>query len=77
MATEKKNDGAADKKAAAKLLGRLGGLKGGPARAEALSPAKRTAIAVLGGESKRDGRASGSANRSKMNEKKPDTKKKK
>ncbi len=31
--------------AAAAALGRLGGLKGGPARAAALSPAKRRAIA--------------------------------
>jgi len=59
-------DAAADKKSAAKLLGRLGGLVGGPARAKALSPARRKAIAVMGGESKRDGRKSGAGNKTSM-----------
>ncbi|MFT3679039.1 MAG: hypothetical protein QM791_02125 [Ferruginibacter sp.] len=35
----------AEMKKAAKFFGRQGGLKGGPARAKALSPKKRTAIA--------------------------------
>jgi general stress protein YciG len=33
----------------AAMLGRLGGLKGGPARAAALSPERRREIAAMGG----------------------------
>jgi len=54
------------KNPAAVALGRLGGLKGGKARAEALSPRQRTAAAKKaakarwGTESKRKGRGHGS-----------------
>jgi hypothetical protein len=37
------------KSSAAKLLGRLGGLEGGPARAKALSGTERSRIASMGG----------------------------
>jgi len=40
------------KNAAAVTLGRLGGLKGGKARAEALTPAKRKAIAKKAAEAR-------------------------
>ena len=69
-------DAAADKKSAAKLLGRLGGLVGGPARAKALSPARRKAIAVSGGEAKRDGHKSGAGNLSAMTKKNSASKRK-
>jgi hypothetical protein len=42
---DKKSSAEAKKNPAAVALGRLGGLKGGVARAAALSPAKRRAIA--------------------------------
>jgi len=38
---------------AARVLGRLGGLRGGPARARALSAAERSAIARKGGNAPR------------------------
>jgi len=41
-----------EKNPAAVTLGRLGGLKGGRARAEKLSPAKRTAIAKKAAEAR-------------------------
>lgn len=45
LSGEPLDDPAAGKNPAAVALGRLGGKKGGKARAEALSPAKRKAIA--------------------------------
>lgn len=44
---EKPAEPPSDKNPAAVTLGRLGGLRGGKARAEKLSPAKRKAIARL------------------------------
>lgn len=41
-----------DKREKAKAAGSLGGLKGGPARAKKLSPAKRKAIARKGAQSR-------------------------
>lgn len=38
--------------AAAKILGRRGGVKGGPARAEALTSKERSVIASKGGKAK-------------------------
>lgn len=46
-----------EKNPAAVTLGRLGGLKGGKARAEKLSPAKRKAIAKKAAESRWASRA--------------------
>lgn len=40
---------------AAVTLGRLGGKRGGPARAAALSPAERSAIAAKGARAKNKG----------------------
>lgn len=68
MADKKKTTD--DIHAAAQALGRRGGLKGGDARAAALSPARRKAIAIQGAEARRDGRASGAGNMSKMSKKK-------
>ena len=45
-------DPTAEKNPAAVALGKLGGLKGGPARAKALSKASRKAIAQLGGKAR-------------------------
>lgn len=39
-------------KEAAKALGHLGGIKGGPARAKALSKSQRSKIAAMGGKAK-------------------------
>ena len=41
-----------DASTAARILGHYGGLKGGPARASALSKAERSAIARKGGKAK-------------------------
>ena len=46
------DDAKALKSAAARLLGRRGGLKGGPARAAKLSPEERTRIAVIASETR-------------------------
>jgi hypothetical protein len=43
-----------EKNPAAVALGRLGGLKGGKARAAKLSPQRRSAIAAKAGRSRRD-----------------------
>ncbi len=44
---------------AAVVLGSRGGKKGGPARAKALSPAKRTAIAKQGGKARQKQKGKG------------------
>ena len=41
------------------VLGSRGGKKGGPARAKALSPAKRTAIAKQGGKARQKQKRTG------------------
>jgi hypothetical protein len=45
LATDETKEPVSTKNPAAVALGRLGGLKGGKARAESLTPAKRKAIA--------------------------------
>lgn len=53
----------ASKNRAAVILGRLGGIRGGPARAEALSAERRSEIAALGA-------AAAARNRNQQNKKK-------
>lgn len=52
MADKKKAGQAGSLHAAAVKLGGAGGTKGGPARAAQLSPARRSAIAKMGGEAR-------------------------
>jgi hypothetical protein len=50
VSVKKRNDGKKDKNPAAVALGRLGGLKGGPATAAKLTPAERQRSARRAGE---------------------------
>jgi hypothetical protein len=52
MMAQKRKLKASSLTAAAKLLGKKGGKKGGPARAKALTPGQREKIAAAGGRAK-------------------------
>jgi hypothetical protein len=52
MAEAKKPQAAITLEAAATKLGSEGGKRGGPARAKALTPARRSAIAKMGGKAR-------------------------
>jgi hypothetical protein len=61
--TDKPKEKQKEKNAAAVSLGRLGGLKGGKARAEKLSAAKRKAIATKAAKKRWSAQASGQVGR--------------